>query len=219
MFSRQPHRGLGEPGLPRAPEVWCGPRRVTHFRFRCLAPLRHGLHGGESRRCCVSSAAAGPLLASGQVLGTPAHLQRAREPAAHRVAAGEELLREVAEAAGASAAGCLSAVGRRGETHRGLGPAPARASSRLSPARKAVADLPASVSRALSLSHSCSGLWRDPCRSPGRSPRPTPSPDVFPLKGLTALLVEGEAGHGVHTARAGSPEPALTPPPQGRALM
>lgn len=52
------------------------------------------LAGGESQPCCVSAAAAGPLLTAGQVFGAFAHLQRTGEPAAHRVAAGEELLRE-----------------------------------------------------------------------------------------------------------------------------
>lgn len=112
------------------PGIWYAPRRVTHFRFRCFAQTRHGLHGGESPRCCVSAAAAGSFLATGQVFGASAHLQRAREPATHRVAAGEELLREVEEASRAlPASGCAAAVGRARrptEARPRLPPEPAR---------------------------------------------------------------------------------------------
>lgn len=112
------------------PGIWYAPRRVTHFRFRCFAQTRHGLHGGESPRCCVSAAAAGSFLATGQVFGPSAHLQRAREPATHRVAAGEELLREVEEASRAlPASGCAAAVGRARrptEARLRLPPEPAR---------------------------------------------------------------------------------------------
>lgn len=106
---------------PSGPGIWYAPRRVTHFRFRRFAQTRHGLHGGESPRCCVSAAAAGPLLATGQVFGPSAHLQRAQEPAAHRVAAGEELLREVEEAS----RGLRGGGWPREETHRGPASAPA----------------------------------------------------------------------------------------------
>lgn len=166
--SREPHGGQGSLGF----RTLVRPTRVTCFRFRCLAQIRHGLHGGESPRRRVSATAAGPLLATGQVLGPFAHLQRAREPAAHRVAAGEELLREV-EAAGAAgaaepAAGCGSAVGRaRGPVRPPPQPEPARGFSRRgksAPRRSAprwspsLSFLPRSPARSVDLLAARSGL-------------------------------------------------------------
>lgn len=74
-------------------------RLVASFRFRRLAQFRHGLQGSPAHPAEVSAAAGGARPATGQVLGATAHLQRAREPAAHRVAAGEKLLGEVARPA------------------------------------------------------------------------------------------------------------------------
>ncbi|KAM4841877.1 dolichol-phosphate mannosyltransferase subunit 1 isoform 1-T1 [Thomomys bottae] len=69
---------------------------MTQFRLRRPAQCVHGLRGGRAQGSGLSAGARRPLPPTGQVLGAPPHLQRAREPAAHRVAAGEELLREVA---------------------------------------------------------------------------------------------------------------------------
>lgn len=192
---------------------------VTQFRFRRLAQSCHGFHGGESRSRCVPAAAGGPPLATGQVFGAFAHLQRTGEPAAHRVAAGEELLREVEGPCRAGAGSQPRAARRRlaargGQTLGGLAPAPSRACSRLSlPAGHTEAPSAASVSRALVpaparvSSESCVCLMTD--RS-GFCPRPF-------LKGLTSLSVPSEvagltpylSGRSGSATGAGSPEPAF----------
>ena len=72
---------------------------LTSFRFRHLTQFCHGLRGSERTVSQVSAGARAAHPATRQVFGAFAHLQRARELTAYCVAAGEELLREVARPA------------------------------------------------------------------------------------------------------------------------